>query len=127
MAYTKQRRQDCDAYFQPDNHIEGKAWRAFPEDDKDAAFAQAKRELEVWLNRALADPSSGARYRDDYAHYEQALWILKNTPRQAMDGTEQAKAIPTGKQKGVLDLYSVGIAPRAQHFLALNRIKMVRG
>ena len=128
MSFTKTR-TDADTYFRPDNHLNANDWRSYTTDERDAAFAQAQREIEVYLYRSLVDPASGATYRDDYAAYEQALFILQHTPRQkstgiqavvdlAEDSEDQDKTIP---RRGTT------LSPQAQRFLGLNRVKMVRG
>ena len=128
MAYTSTI-DDCDDYFKPNNHLNAYDWRSYDPDVREAAFNQAKRELEVALGAELVDPSSGDTYRSDYAHFEQSLYILMNTHRQEesgqsnvideADGEEDSKKQPI--RQGVL------ISPQAKRYLKLNMIKMNRG
>jgi hypothetical protein len=128
MAYTKTI-TDCEEYFHPNNHLNSYDWRSYDEDAKNAAFNQALRELQVSLNKAFQDPVSDTdRYRDDYAHFEQALYILMNTPRQEEDGidnvideADEDKDDKNPIRQGVL------ISPQAQRYLRINRIHMPRG
>ena len=91
------------------------------------AFVQAKRELEVFLNRRLTDPTTNDIYRDDYGHFEQTLYILENVPHKG--GAGDAGAIRTAQKKAgsIIDDQGVKVAPRAQVYLALNRRRIVRG
>jgi len=128
MAYTKTL-SDCDDYFKPNTHLNSYDWRSYDPDVQAAAFAQAKRELEVSLGVSLTDPEDDDIYRCDYAHFEQALYILMNTPRQEVsgisnvideaDGESESKKRPV--RQGVL------ISPQAQRYFGLNRIKILRG
>lgn len=128
MAYTKTI-EDAEDYFKPNNHLNAYDWRSYDEDTKNAAFNQAKRELQVSLNITLEDPASDSdRYRFDYAHFEQALYILMNTPRQEEDGIDNVidegdedKDEKNPIRQGVL------ISPQAQRYLRINRIHISRG
>jgi len=129
MAYTKTL-ENCEDYFKPNNHIQSYSWRQYDEDVKNAAFNQAKRELQVALGGLLSDPSSEDDiYRQDYAHFEQSLFILENTPRQEADGV--SNVIDEGDEDACNDnnptRTGVVIAPQAKRYLKLNMIKMPRG
>jgi len=126
MSYTKTV-SDCETYYHPDNHLQSYSWRKYNKNEKNAAFTQAKRELEVSLGRELEDPYDDDVYRDDYAHFEQALYILENTPRQLKDGVVEVIDLAKDKNKQIIDRRGVGISPQAKRFFAVNVLKMVRG
>lgn len=132
MAFTKTR-ADADQYFSPKNHIKALDWAGFDEDERDGAFAQAKRELETWLGRQLEDPTSGVTgrtdltQRDDYALYEQALFILEKTPRTRPAGAAKEITDADEDEEDIVDRTGVTISPMARNYLQASRIKMVRG
>lgn len=126
MSYTKTV-ADCETYYHPNNHLQAYSWRKYNADEKNAAFNQAKRELEVSLGRDLEDPDDDDVYRDDYAHYEQALYILENTPRQLQDGVAQVVDLAKDENAEKIDRRGVGISPQAKRFFAINVLKFVRG
>ena len=127
MSYTKTVAY-CETYYHPNNHLQAYSWRKYNADEKNAAFNQAKRELEVSLGRDLEDPSSDtATYQDPYAHYEQALYILENTPRQLQDGVAQVVDLAKDENAEKIDRRGVGISPQAKRFFAINVLKFVRG
>lgn len=126
MSYTKTV-ADCETYFHPDNHLQAYNWRKYNKNEKSAAFNQAKRELEVSLGRALEDPDDDDKYRDDYAHYEQSLYILENTPRQLADGIAQVVDLAKDENAEKIDRKGVGISPQAKRYFAINVLKFVRG
>ena len=119
---------ECDQYFLPDNHIKANNWRKYSEQDKRAAFAQAKRILEVYLGRGLYDPEDDDVYRDDYACYEQSLYILDSTPRQTSEGLDGVVNLVRDEEEASMkDTLSIGVSPDAKSFLAISKIKLVRG
>jgi len=128
MAFTKTV-SDMDDYFKPNNHLKSYTYRKFDIDVQTAAFNQAKRELEVSLGTALVDPDDGDTYRNDYALYEQSLYILENTPRQEVSGIENVIDIADDDKENKKDTVRNGvlISPQASRYLGLNRLKMVRG
>lgn len=126
MTWTMTR-SDVDDYFKPNNHILSYTYRKYGDDERDAAFAQAVRELQVSQGRDLVDPVTGDVYRDDYAVAEQVLFILENTPRQLAEGVPQVIDLAHADEKPLLDRKGVLISPQALRYMAINRIKMVRG
>lgn len=127
MAWTKNV-QDADAYFSPKNHVKAENWKAFSSDEKQAGFNQAKRELELSLGRDLQDPStSTTRIRDDYALYEQALFILENSKRVSGKGASAVVDLDKKKEGTREDKRGPLIAPEASRYLGINRLKIVRG
>ena len=125
MAYTKTI-TDANTYFGTDNHVKTYDWTSYETAERTASLAQAQRELEVYLNRDLSDPASGDRYRDDYACFEQALFILEKTirTRESETGAELVETVDSENRD---KYYGVTISPMAQRFLAMRRVKFVRG
>lgn len=73
---------NADAYFAPGNHSQAEIWLKFTAQHRAGAVATARRMFEREFRRALDDSgaSDTISYREDYAVYEQALWILLGTP-----------------------------------------------
>jgi hypothetical protein len=126
MAWTITK-SDMDTYFLPNNHVKAYTYRKYNDDEKNAAFNQAVRELKVSQGRELVDPASTDVYRDDYGTFEQALFILENTPRQLAEGVPQVIDLVKPKENENLERVGVLISPQALRYFAINRIKMVRG
>lgn len=128
MAFTKTI-DDADQYFYPSNHINSYDWRKYDSDTREAAFNQAKREIETILGAALSDPVDGSYIRHDYALYEQALYILENTKRQEIDGQDDVidMADSDKEKKEAPTRIGVLLAPMAKRYLGLNMIKIIRG
>lgn len=126
MAWTMTK-ADVDTYFLPNNHIQSYSYRKYNDDEKNAAFNQSVRELKVSQGRELEDPASTDVYRDDYAVAEQCLWILENTPRQLAEGIPQVIDLVKPKENENLERVGVLICPQALRYMAINRLKMVRG
>jgi len=120
-------RADVDTYFLPNNHILAYTYRKYSDDERDAAFAQSVRELQVSQGRELVDPATGDTYRDDYAVAEQCLYILENTPRQLAEGIPQVVDLASPEEKPLFDRTGCLICPQALRYMAISRIKMVRG
>ena len=80
---------NAEIYFAPTNHIRSSSWSKFNTENKQAAIAQAKRDL----NRTcrVSDIETDLEHDDDdftnpeYAIYEQALWMLQNLPMANAD------------------------------------------
>lgn len=119
---------DADQYFRPNNHLNAYDWSKVETDQRTAAFNQAKRELEVYLDRDLEDPVTATeKYRDDYALFEQALYILMKTPRTKGPGGSAVIDLAKDEEKEEIETQGLNISPMAQRFLMLNRVKLVRG
>ncbi len=125
MAYT-QTKTDADTFFGTDNHIRAYDWTNYGDDERTAAVAQAQRELQVWLARDLVDPTTGDTYRDDYACFEQALFILDNTVRTRNSETS-AQRIETVDTMERDKYFGVTICPQSMRYLALPRVRITRG
>ena len=73
--------QNANAYFAPGNHDKSDLWLRFDDTRKAGAIASARRMFELELGRRMRETDTDdSRYRDDFAVYEQALWILLGTP-----------------------------------------------
>ena len=125
MAYTKDI-DDANTYFASTSHVRSYDWLNYSTDERTAAITQAQREIELYLARDLDDPAATDRYRDDYACFEQALFILDNTVRTAQSANSaQIIASPDDEERD--KFYGVTLAPQARRFLGLHRIRTVRG
>ena len=128
MAWTKTK-ADADTYFGVNNDIRHYEWVSFKDGLRTAAVAQAKREIESVFGAELTDPTktTNAGYRPDFAVFEQALWILQTT--ETKFGGEQAVVIDLLKddEAQVAKRKEKLLSPKAQRWLCLNFVKMVRG
>lgn len=125
MAYTKTI-TDANTYFEADNHTSSFDWLQFTLEERTGGFAQALRELELMHRRELSDPSGTSRYRDDYAHFEQILFILENNVRQRASETD-AELVETADTEQRDKYYGVTISPMANRYMATPRVRIVRG
>jgi hypothetical protein len=123
MAFTKTI-SDCNAYYQPDNHVKANKWRAFDDVLRNAAFVQAQRDIKVYLNRTLDDPLSADIYRDDYAVYEQALYMLENGNIQKTAGASKAVKIGRNEEHREDDNW---LSPQALRYMQMSMVKIARG
>lgn len=122
--------EEADAYFKPENHREGQAWDGLDDETaKQGLLTQAQRELELTQGRIMVTPDSTDQLgpRDDYAVFEQALFLLENAPRTS-GMTPAVDLSRSGKKKqAMLDRTGIPISPKAQRFLNRNRLKIGRG
>ena len=120
----------ADDYFRPDKHIAGRLWDRFDDEEKRAALSHARRVIERIMGDDLTAPAATADnsdVREDYALYEQALWILQHSPFRAnaedtgvaYDMTGPAgENTPTGHER---------MAPETVRWLHWHRVRMLRG
>jgi len=125
MAYTKDI-TDANLYYAATNHVRSNDWSNYGTDERTGGLAQAQRELETFLGRDAEDPNSDDRYRDDYAIFEQALFVLDNTVR-TQGSTTGAQMIHTADTVERDRFYGVTISPMAMRYLAIPRLRIVRG
>jgi len=125
MAYSKTL-TDANTFFAVTNHVRSFDWANYSEDERTGALAQAKRELELFMMRDAQDPAASDRFRDDYAIFEQALFILDNTVRTTTS-ENSAQMIETADTAQRDRFYGVTICPIAQKYLAQQRIRISRG
>ena len=117
---------DADAYYATTNHVRSFDWANYSTDERTGALAQAKREIELFINRDVTDPATTDRFRDDYAIFEQALFILDETVRTTTS-ENSAQMIETVDTEQRERNYGVTLCPMAQKYLARQRLKVSRG
>lgn len=72
---------NANAYFAPGNHDKADLWLRFDETRRAGAIATARRMFELELGRKMRETETDeSRWRDDFAVYEQALWLLLGGP-----------------------------------------------
>lgn len=73
---------NANAYFAPGNNVRSDLWLKFTEEHRNGAIQTARRMFEHELHRKLREDETdeSLRHREDYAVYEQALWLLLSTP-----------------------------------------------
>ena len=125
MAYTKTI-TDANTYYAATNHVRALDWANYSTEERTGALAQAKREIELFINRDVTDPSGIDRFRDDYAIFEQALFILDETIR-TVNSQNSAQMIETVDSEQREQYYGVTLSPMAQKYLARQRLKVSRG
>lgn len=120
-------------YFGASNHHKSAVWSGFGTSHRRGALAAARRVLSRGLGRAMADDeeayTEGDRTRDEYAVYEQALWMLENGQVADATGndpvpvlTGRPDAVDVARRPGA-DLY----APEALRWLGMTGGSVVRG
>lgn len=74
--------ENADAYFSRGNHVRADIWLKFTHEHRAGAVATARRMFEHELKRPLREDETdeSLAHREDYACYEQALWLLMGTP-----------------------------------------------
>lgn len=125
MAYTKTI-TDANTYFGASNHVRAYDWGKFTTDERTGALAQAKREIELFTGRDARDPQASDRFRDDYAIFEQAIFLMDQTVR-TRESLNSAQIVETADQQQRDQYYGVTIAPAALRFLAMKRVKFING
>ena len=122
-------RTAADQYFREGAHLRWKDWSAAGTKDREAALSQATRELELSVGRTMTEAASGwaSGPRDDYAVFEQALYLIEELPR--MRGQGVSEVVDLGKRGDTKErnVRDIGIAPMAQRWLGGNRLRAVRG
>lgn len=123
--------EGAQAYFGATTHHQAAVWAGFGLGHRRGAVATARRILTRGLRRALRDDEppyqEGDYLRDEYAVYEQALWLLING--QVADATgNDPVPILTGKAdaadtEGPVALY----APEALRWLGVTSAAVIRG
>ncbi len=92
--------RNADAYFAA--HPMGAAWKEYAEDQRTTAIEYAKRELSRALGRAMSEDEEPYRYgdrvRDEYAVYEQALYVLLRDCQPESTGVVMPSAEPDEAQ-----------------------------
>jgi hypothetical protein len=120
-------------YFGSGSHPESATWTKFEATAQAAAIVQARRDIATVLRRALdeseATYAEGDVYREEFAVYEQALHIAKNTVFPNEEGTGAAFLGVDPEMGGeVRQRDPQRLAPAALRWLTVGkRIKLVRG
>ena len=121
-------------YFKTDNHLQGHRWASFSEAQQGAAIHQARRILSRILGDELDDAEAayveGDSYREEYAVYEQALWMLENSAFPNTQGTGPVYTAETpGTADNIRDSQKQYIAPEALRWLEIapGQIRLERG
>jgi len=125
MAYTKTI-TDANAYFAASSHVRALDWANYTTDERTGALTQAKREIELFIMRDVEDPAASDRFRDDYAIFEQAMFILDQTVR-TINSQNSAQMIETADTNERDRYYGVTLSPIAQKYLARQRLRISRG
>lgn len=90
----------ANAYFK--SHPMGAAWGEYSTEQQTTAIEYAKRELSRALGRALREDEPqyqyGDRTRDEYAVYEQALYVLLRDCQPSSTGVVMPSAEPDEAQ-----------------------------
>ncbi len=121
--------EGADEYFRAGHHVRGGVWGAYSEAQRAAAVASARRILSRGLSRSMRDDlgeyEEGDRYRDDFAVYEQALYMLEHGRIVDTDaGAPYAIAVDTGPApESPTGLYS----PEALRWLGWTGAAVIRG
>lgn len=123
---------NAQTYFGAANHHKSAVWAAFGAGHRTGAIAAARRVLARGLGRAMSDTeeayAEGDRTRDEYAVYEQALWMLENGQIADATGSDPVPVL-TGKQD-TADTRSTSAAlyaPEALRWLGMTGGAVVRG
>jgi len=96
--------ENADKYFAPENHVQSEVWFKFAGAHRAGAVANARRIFEREFRRALDDTGASDTifYREDFAVYEQALWLLLGSPFGDGSGGD-AVSILSGDAEGVAE------------------------
>ena len=124
----------ADTYFSADNHTGASSWAGFSRSARTGAVAEARRLLSRALCRALDDAlpayCEGDTHRDDFAVFEQALFILRNSASTINGGvTPYPAAVPTtgAEDQQPEPTYAGGICVAALAWLGIPATVSVRG
>jgi len=125
MSYTKGI-SDANTYYAATNHVRSYDWLNYSTNERTAALAQAKRQIEMFMECDAYDPQATDRYRFDYAIFEQALFLLDETVRtkESVNSAQMVETVDTEQRDRY---YGVTIAPEAMRFLAAKKVKIVNG
>lgn len=120
-------------YFGAANHHKAAVWAAFGSAARAGAIAAARRVLARALGRTLTDDEAayaeGDRTRDEYAVYEQALWMLENGQIADATGNDPVPIL-TGRSDaadGSGDKNFGIFAPEALRWLGWTGAAAIRG
>ena len=80
----------------------------------------------MFVGRDVRDPHASDRFRDDYAIFEQAIYLLDQTVR-TRESVNSAQIVETVDQAERDRYYGVTISPAAMRFLAAKRVRFTNG
>jgi hypothetical protein len=120
-------------YFNAKNHHKSGVWSGFGQANRAGAVAAARRILARGLGRPITDTEpayqEGDRTREEYAVYEQALWVLEHGQIADATGNDPV-AVLTGMgdsadpaSRSAAALY----APEALRWLGMTGGSVIRG
>ena len=116
---------NANAYFEPDSHVQSRIWNMFSTEQKTAGIAQAKRVLARILLREVDETASTITQstREDLATYEQALYMLRNSPAivEGQDGVAGFLAQDHINPDEAAKMEAGEICPSARRFLTSAR------
>ena len=120
-------------YFASANHHKAAVWSKFNVKTRQGAIASARRVMARGLGRSLDDDEppykEGDRIREEYAVYEQALWMMENGQVADATGNDPVPVL-TGRAD-VADAISrtpyTAFAPEALRWLGGSGASVVRG
>jgi len=118
-------------YFGASSHHKAAVWAAFGQGHRTGAIAAARRVMSRGLGRAMSDTETayveGDRTRDEYAVYEQALWMLENGQVADATGNDPVPVL-TGKADAAESKQGAGMyAPEALRWLGVTVAASIRG
>lgn len=125
----------ADAYFAALNHTQASLWGSYGRDARAGAIAEAKRIITRALRRALDEELAayepGDTARDDFAVFEQALFLLKTNPVTISGGSSPyPAAVPVpadDAQAKPEETYAGGLCKTALVWLGIPAVVSVRG
>lgn len=121
-------------YFSASSHHKAAIWAAFGASHRHGAIAAARRMLSRALGRAMKDDEAayveGDRTRDEYAVYEQALWMLEHGQVADATGSDPVPVLtgqtdPAGKASG--DNSFTVLSPEALRWFGWTGAAVIRG
>lgn len=124
----------ADSYFRANNHTQAAQWGAYGHDARTGAIEEAKRILARALrrpmNEGLAPFRMGDTRRDDYAVFEQALFLLRSSPTGIMGGASPyppSVPVPESEDQEPERTYAGGVCKAALIWLGIPAVISVRG
>jgi len=125
--------KNAQVYFASGSHHKAAVWSGFNPKTREGAIAAARRVIARGLGRALNDDErdykEGDRIREEYAIYEQALWMMENGQVANATGSDPVPVL-TGKAEAAdtsaRSPYGA-FAPEALRWLGAASAAVVRG
>lgn len=127
--------ENAQVFFSASSHHKAAIWAAFGSTHRQGAIATARRMLSRALGRAMRDDEAayveGARTRDEYAVYEQALWLLEHGQVADATGSDPVPVLTgqvdlTGKTGSDDNSFTV-LSPEAMRWFGWTGAAVIRG